>query len=125
MRRTMLRWGALCALALLVGDAVHAQEPANVAGKWELSMEGRQGPVTQELTIEQTGEKIKGTLKGPRGESAFEGKVKGKEVTWSVKRETPRGEMVIEYSGKVDGDTMKGTMGGGQFTREWTAKKMK
>jgi len=31
--------------------------------------------------------------------------------------------MKIEFKATLDGDTLKGTMGGGQFTREFTAAK--
>ena len=31
--------------------------------------------------------------------------------------------MKIEYKATLNGDTMKGTMGGGQFSREFTAKR--
>ena len=114
----------VCALALaLVARA--ADEPAKVAGTWEMSMEGPQGTMTQTLTIEQKGEMIKGTIKGPRGETPFEGTVKGNTISFTVKRSTPRGEMTFEYTGTVEGDTIKGTMRGGQREREWTAKREK
>ena len=126
MKRKSLWWAGVCAVALLLPLASRAaDEPAKVAGKWELSMEGRQGPVTQDLKIEQDGGKIKGTLQGPRGETKFEGTVEGNKIHFSISRDTPRGEMTIEYSGTVEGDTMKGTMGGGRFSRDWTAKRVK
>lgn len=125
MKRIMMAAVALCALVLVAGQAALAQKPANFAGEWELTMEGRQGPVTQTLKLEQNGDKVKGTLSSPRGETPVEGTVKGNQISFTVKRETPRGEMVIEYTGTLEGDTIKGTMGGGQFSREWTAKKKK
>jgi hypothetical protein len=33
--------------------------------------------------------------------------------------------MNIEYSGTVNGDTMKGVMGMGQFSNEWTAARIR
>lgn len=125
MKRIMMAAVALCALVLVAGQAALAQKPANFAGEWELTMEGRQGPVTQTLKLEQNGDKVKGTLSSPRGETPVEGTVKGNQISFTVKRETPRGEMVVEYTGTLEGDTIKGTMGGGQFSREWTAKKKK
>src|SRR5262249_32803382 len=102
-----------------------AEEPAKVAGKWEMSMEGPQGVMTQTLTIEQKDAAIKGTLKGPRGGAPFEGAVDGNKVSFKVKRETPVGERVMEYTAKVDGDSMKGTVKFGENEREWTAKRSK
>ncbi|MCL6480912.1 MAG: hypothetical protein K6U02_04225 [Firmicutes bacterium] len=125
MQHRRVGLAALGALALLLSQAAVAQKPANFAGEWNLTMEGRQGTVTQTLKLEQDGDKVKGTLSGPRGETPVEGTVKGNQISFTAKRQTPRGEMVIEYTGTLDGDTIKGTMGGGQFSREWTAKKKK
>lgn len=61
------------------------------------------------MTIEQNGDKIKGALKGPRAEAPLEGTVKGNKISFTVKRDTPRGEVTLEYTGTVDGDSMKGT----------------
>ena len=114
------------ALVFGLASSALAEEPANVAGKWEMTSEGRQGPMTQTLTIEQKGETIKGTIQSPRGETPFEGTVKGNKISFTVKRTRPDGvEMVIEYTGTVEGDSMKGTSKVGEFTREWTAKRQK
>ncbi len=123
-----LGWAAgACALVLSLGmvKAVAAPKAANVAGTWELSMQGRRGTVTQTLTIEQDGDKIRGTLEGPRGSSNFEGTVKGDDVRFAVKRETPRGEFEMDYSGKVDGDAMKGSAQVRSFDIDWTAMRRK
>jgi hypothetical protein len=118
-----------------MAGAAYAQAPAKVAGKWEMTTQGRQGPVTSTLTLEQDGEKLKGTLSGQRGDAPVTGTIKGNDINFSVTRQTPNGEFTIEYTGKVDGETMKGTIsggpggggpGGGQApVREWSAKKAK
>lgn len=125
MRKKLAAIAGACALVLALGLAtkVAAQEPANIAGAWELSMQGRRGTMTQTLTIKQDGGKITGTLKNPRGESNLEGTVEGNKIHFTVKRQTPRGEMTMEYSGTVDGSTMKGKMEAGRFGGDWTAKK--
>jgi hypothetical protein len=118
--------GACLGLLLAAGLVVAADTPAaKVAGAWELTSEGRQGPTTQTLTFEQDGEKLKGTMKGQRGEAPVEGTIKGKDIKFSVKRSGPQGEMVIEYSGTVDGDSMKGTVQSPMGSRDWTAKRAK
>ena len=127
-----------CALSLLLSAGVRAaDEPAKAGGKWEMTLPGPQGPDTRELTIEQTGEKIKGTMKGRRGDTPFEGTVKANKISFTVKRQRPDGgETTSEYTGTIDGDNMKGTVqntgggGGGQGggpsgPREWTAKRQK
>lgn len=122
--KTMWRW-AFAAVAVLAFVAAGAaqEKPANVAGKWEMSWEGPRGPQTSTLTLEQNGATLKGTMSGPRGDAPVTGSVKGKEVTITVERETPRGKFTIEYKGTVDGASMKGTAAMGQRTIEWTAKK--
>ncbi|MDE3137213.1 MAG: hypothetical protein KGL59_11610 [Acidobacteriota bacterium] len=124
--RKRIGWvAAVCALVLpfAMVQAIAAPKTANVASTWDLSMQGRRGNMTQTLTIQQDGEKIKGTLQGPRGSSNFEGTVKGNAVQFTIKRETPRGEFVMDYSGKVDGDTMKGSARTRRFDIDWSAKR--
>ncbi len=126
MNKKVAKVAFVCALLLTAGWAARAaDEFAKVAGTWELSMKGREGTITQTLTIEQDASKIKGTLKGERGDSDFEGTVTGNKISFTVKRDTPRGEMTVEYAGTVDGDSIKGTMQGGRFSRDWTAKRQK
>jgi hypothetical protein len=122
--------GLVCALVLLVGLVTTAQEAAKVAGKWEMSFEmtGRDGTtrtVTQTLNFEQTGEQLKGTVTTPRGETPLTGTIKGKDIKFSVTRETPGGTMTTEYVGKVEGDTMKGTFTMRETAIEWKATRAK
>lgn len=116
---------ALCALVLLVIPMSAMQ--ANVAGEWEMTSEGRQGPVTRTFKIEQDGEKITVTMPGFRGggEIKGEGTIKGNEIEWKITRPGRGGEeFTITYKGKVEGNTMTGTVQMGDFgSREWTAKK--
>jgi hypothetical protein len=121
-----LAFALTCGLLLMCGMAVAADQPANVAGTWEVSSQGRNGqPMTQTLTIQQDGGKITGTLTSPRGDANFEGMVTGNKVAFTIKRETDNGTFVMEYSATVDGDAMKGTLHTERFDREWTAKRTK
>lgn len=97
----------------------------DIAGEWEMTSEGRQGPTTQSFTIVQDGEKITVTMGGRMGEMTGEGTVKENAVEWTFVREIPqRGEMKMTYKATVEGDTMTGTVSMGDFgEREWTAKK--
>jgi hypothetical protein len=125
MSKGMRMCGVLCALVLAVALGAAAQENAKVAGKWEMTWEGPQGAMTATLVFEQDGATLKGTMTGPMGrESALTGKVKGNDVEFSVKRETPRGEFTITYKGKLDGEAMKGTAEFGPRSINWTAKRL-
>jgi hypothetical protein len=133
MKNAVRMLGLVCAVMMLAGLVV-AQEPAKVAGKWEMSYtmapppgkEGEPRTITQTLNFEQDGENLKGTIVSQRGEAPFTGTIKGKDLKFTVTRETPRGTMTTEYTGKVDGDAIKGTFTGfGGATIEWTAKRAK
>ena len=107
-------------------------EPSDVAGDWELSLTNPRGETqTIKLSLEQSGEDLTGTIEGPGGsENAVTGTVKGKTVRFSMTRETPRGEMEIVYTAKVDGDSgdsisMTGQMQMMGFSMDWTAKRLK
>lgn len=117
---------AAASMVLMLGLALAAQnQPANVAGTWQLSMQGRNGnTMTETMTVAQDGANIKGTMKGRRGDRNFTGTVDGNNVTWTVSFQTPNGRTFnMEYKATVSGDTMKGTMGGGRFSRDFTAQR--
>jgi len=116
-----------CGILLMwAGKALAADEPAKVAGTWEMTSEGPNGPMTQTLTIQQDGGTIKGTLTGRRGEAPLEGTVTGNKLSFTVKRQTPDGStFVIEYTATVDGDSMKGKAHSERFDRDFTAKRTK
>jgi hypothetical protein len=125
MKRTSTILGVLLGMMLAVSMAAFAEDAAKVGGTWEMSMQGRQATMTQTLTIDQTGNKFKGTLKGQRGETPIEGTVDGNKISFTVERETPNGKMTLNYSGTVDGDNIKGTVKVNDNERDWTAKKQK
>ncbi len=125
MKGNMTLLAGICVFALAFALVAAAQEPAKVGGTWEMTIEGPQGTMTQTLTIEQNGGKIKGTLKGQRGESPVEGTVDGNKIDFTAKRQTPNGERIMQYTGTMDGDSIKGTVKFGPNDREWTAKRSK
>ena len=114
---------------LLMGTSkvLAADEPAKVAGTWEMTSEGRSGPMTQTMTITQDGGSIKGTMTGRRGDAPLEGTVTGNKLSFTVKRQTQNGDtFVMEYTGTVEGDSIKGNVHSERFgDREFTAKRTK
>jgi hypothetical protein len=112
---------------ILAANNLAAADAANVAGSWELSSQGQNGPMTSTLTIQQDGGTIKGTLKGRRGDAPLEGTVTGNNVSFTVKRQNQNGKtMVMEYTATVDGDSLKGKVHSERFgDRDFTAKRMK
>jgi len=114
-------------LLMLAGSALAADEPASVAGTWEMTSQGQNGPMTQTLTIQQDGGTIKGTLTGRRGDAPLEGTVTGNKVSFTVKRQNQNGDtMVMEYTATVEGDSLKGKVHSERFgDRDFTAKRTK
>jgi hypothetical protein len=78
------------------------------------------------MSFLQEGEKLTVTSKDRQGNDVTSlGTVKGTEITWTAKRQTPMGEITITHTGKVDGKTMTGTMTMGEGrTGEWKAERV-
>lgn len=125
MKRNAILVGVLGVFALVFALSTTAQDAAKVGGNWELTMQGGQGTVTQTLTLQQDGAAFKGTSKGQRGEAPVEGTVDGNKIHFTIHRQTPNGERILEYNGTVDGDSMKGTAKFGDNEREWSATRSK
>jgi hypothetical protein len=125
MKKALLACLAVAAILILAAWA------ADISGAWIMSQPGRDGQMMErEITIAQTGNKIKVTLPGrpnqdgtPGEPIIAEGTIEGNAIQWKVVRQTPQGEMILEYKGTVDGATMKGTVNRMGNEVEWTAKK--
>ncbi len=88
-----------------------AAETAAVAGKWSLVVEfqGQQLPVS--LTLEQDGESVTGVLETMLGNGKIaEGKVTGNKLTATANAEMQGQPIEFVIAGKVDGDTMSGSL---------------
>ena len=120
-------------IALAFAFAVMA---ADATGKWTYEQPGRNGGPARQVTItlKQDGTKLTGSVPGMgRGGAEappieiLDGKVDGGNVSFTVKRTTPNGELVTKYEGTINGDEMKlkttMDMGNGPQTREFTAKR--
>jgi hypothetical protein len=141
MQNFRLGISVLCFLALLVSVAAAQTAPqaVNFTGTWEMTMTGggegggggqggggghHGGGGSQTLTITQSGDKYKVSHKTRRGDITSDAIVSGNSLSWTEQREGRDGNtMKIEYKATLSGDTIKGTLGGGQFNREFTAKR--
>jgi len=125
-----------CALFFAPKSTPAAQQAANFVGTWQITpavngqggegenRRGGGGGGEQSLTITQDGDKYKVSHQTRRGDNSYDATVSGNTITWTEQRQRRDGQtMQIQYSATLDGDTMKGTMGGGQFSREFTAKR--
>jgi len=110
------------ALAAAASLALAAQA-TNVSGEWEMKMTTPRGERISPYKFEQDGEKLKVTTTNREGqEITGEGTLKGNDIEWTIVRSTPRGEFTVTYTGKVEGDTMKGQAAMGDMgSMDWTA----
>ncbi len=115
-------------LVVCLGRVVLAEE-VNVSGAWKMTLQTPRGERESEVTFLQEGEKLTVTSKDREGNDVkSEGTVKGRDIAWTMKRQTPRGEFVITYTGKVEAQTMKGTASFGAQADgpagDWKAEKV-
>ncbi|HEY7117684.1 MAG TPA: hypothetical protein VH475_13930 [Tepidisphaeraceae bacterium] len=104
----------------------------DATGTWKWTMPGRNGNPGREvsLKLKQDGEKLTGTLGGGQNETEIkDGKIKDGELSFSVTRKRQDQEFTTKYSGKLDGDTIKGKTefdrNGQTQSRDWEAKRAK
>jgi len=128
---TLLTRAAAASLlvALLAGTALAAGDPN---GTWSWKFMGRNNQeVELTLNLKAEGEKLTGELALPNGNSIeiADGTFKDDEVRFETVFERNGNKFVAKYQGKVDGDTIKGTIererNGETQSREWEAKRQK
>jgi hypothetical protein len=123
---------ALIAVAALFIQcvAVSAQAQDKLAGRWAGTIEGIQGKQNAVATFKKEGEAYTGTITGlrPGSDAALKDiKMDGDKVTAKTEVETPQGNIVINYSFVVQGESLKGKaeveFGGQPYTFEIDLKR--
>jgi hypothetical protein len=117
---TVIRLMSLMMVLAFAFVAVAADAPANVAGTWNVDVSDGSRKTTQTIVLKQDGGTITGTFKGPRQSGTVDGTVDGKNIKFHVTARIP-----LDYTGTVDGDSMKGTMSGRGQQGDWTATRSK
>jgi hypothetical protein len=101
-----------------------ASGAASVAGTWELTVESPMGSRTSDAVFTQSGETLGGKMVSQRGEAPLQGTIKGDNVAFNLTINAQGQDLTIDYSGKVTGDTMSGTVQFGSFgDGKWTGKR--
>ena len=137
MQKSRLGIAVLFVFAMVLSMAAvrTTAQSANFAGTWTMTMSGggergggggNRGGGEQSLTITQDGDKITVDHKTRRGENTYNATVSGNTISWTEERQGREGNtMQIQYKATQDGDTLKGTMSGGRFNRDFTATRAK
>jgi hypothetical protein len=126
------------AAALMLGAASLARAAdADYTGTWKWSAQMRNNTVEFTANLKQDGDKVTGTVAGGGGGGGNaqpaeikDGKVADGEISFKVVRSRGGNEIVTTYTGKLEGDSIKGKIetSGGQTTRparDWTATRAK
>jgi hypothetical protein len=96
----------------------------NVAGTWVLTVESPMGTRDSDAIFTQAGEELSGKMVSPRGEAPFTGTLKGDAIAFALTINAQGQTLQLDYSGKVTGDTMGGTVQFGSFGEgKWTGKR--
>lgn len=86
-----------------------------VDGKWNMTMKTPMGEQNGTLDLKTEGDSLSGQMAGATGTVQIEnGKVDGDSVSWNAKITTPM-PMTLEFQGKVEGDSLTGTVKLGAF----------
>jgi hypothetical protein len=107
-----------------------ARHPASTsisaAGKWDVTFKTPQGDMPGTATFAVEGDKVTGTFGSQMGEAPLTGTLSGKSLKLKLQAQTPQGEMQVDMTGDLDGDSIvngKAEVMGMQL--DWVAKRVK
>jgi hypothetical protein len=94
---------------------------ADLSGHWLLTTTSQMGAQDADMLVKQTGSALAGTLSSPRGSVDYTGNVAGGVISFSLMLNASGTALKVDYSGTVEGDTMRGkavfgSFGEGTFT---------
>jgi hypothetical protein len=121
----------LAAVAILLAACASAPPAApakpkgpDLNGNWVVTTTSQMGAQDSNMTVTQAGSAIKGTLTSQMGSVDYTGTVTGNAVAFGFTINAQGTDLKIDYSGTVEGDTMKGKAVFGSFGEgTFTAKK--
>jgi hypothetical protein len=97
-----------------------------IDGKWNMSLESPQGPMSILLTLKVDGTKVTGTLNSQMGETALEGQYVDGVLNFGISFDGGGGSMQISFAGKLtDENTMAGSLSGPMGDIPWAAVRVK
>lgn len=95
-------------------------------GKWNMSLESPQGPMSILLTLKVDGTKVTGTLNSQMGETALDGQYVDGVLNFGISFDGGGGTMQISFAGKLtDENTMAGSLSGPMGDIPWSAVRVK
>jgi hypothetical protein len=83
---------------------------ADITGTWTLTVETPGGTRQSTFEFRQDGKNLTGTMHSRMGDTPLTGSINGDDVSFSVTRERDGQQVRIDYSAKVEGAKMTGTV---------------
>jgi hypothetical protein len=123
IKKVMLM-GMVAVLAACASTPPQPQGP-DLSGSWILTTDTPMGSQDSDMVVTQQGEQLSGTITSPMGSIDYKGKLTGgKDVAFGFMFEAQGMSLQIDYTGVVEGDTMKGVAKFGDFGEgSFTAKR--
>jgi hypothetical protein len=130
VKTTLPRYLIAAFAAVCFTAAAFAADPS---GTWTWSMQGRSGQTrTVTATFALKDGNLTGSVSSRRGDTAIgNASCRDGAISFTVEREFNGNKIVTQYSGKLDGDTIKGTIeipgsdGGEARKVDWSATRSK
>jgi hypothetical protein len=115
---------AIVAASFILSLASAAFAQNSVAGAWELTVDSPQGANTSTLALKQDGDKLTGELGSAMGSTPVTGTFSAGSVAITANLDVQGTSLQLGISGKVDADTMTGSVKVGDFGEfPFTAKR--
>ncbi|MFC2014415.1 hypothetical protein ACFLUP_00290 [Chloroflexota bacterium] len=87
-----------------------------VDGTYKVELDTTIGPQAIELSLKSEGDSLSGSMDGYFGPQTFSGgTVNGNEISWTLKLQSPVGEIQLEVNGTIEGDEISGQVQLGSF----------
>jgi hypothetical protein len=122
----------LAAFAAVTISAVAFAADASPSGSWKWTAQGRNGAQEVTAKFEAKDGKLTASVTTPRGDTPIsQGTYKDGAVSFVTELNFNGTSFVIKYAGKLEGDTIKGTIerpgrdGGAPTKTDWTATRAK
>ena len=110
-------------MALLLATGTFAQK--SVEGEWDGVFNTPGGARPFKFVLKVDGEKLTGTAKRSSGDVPLTGTIKGSDITFSYTISYNNNPVTLTYTGKVNGDSMSGTVMFNETAGdEWSAKRI-
>jgi hypothetical protein len=105
-----MRFVARLAILLALLSCALPAFAADITGAWTLTVETPNGSRQSAIDFKQDGKNLSGTVHSQMGDAPLTGSVDGDQVSFSVTRERDGQSFKIDYSAKVEGANMTGTL---------------